>query len=85
MTSEVIRSGRPTLLDEDNITLLKSAISNNPHQLGMAHEHLQQETGKAFSRHTVKHALKKTTLSTSVAARLANTNAMKPYLSGTNR
>lgn len=79
------RSSRPTLLDEDDIALLKRAIGDNPHQLGMAHEHLQQETEKAVSRHTVKRALKKTTLSISVAASLADTNGMRPYLSGTNR
>lgn len=79
------RKGRPTLLDERDVALLKKAVGENPHQLGMAHEHLQQTTGKTVSRKTVKRALKKTIIATSVAARLANTNEMKPYLSGTSK
>jgi len=76
------RSGRPTLLDESDVELLKKEIGENPHQLGMAHDRLQQETGKTVSRKTVKRALKKTIISTSVVASLADTNEMKPYLSG---
>lgn len=79
------RSGRPTLLDENDVELLKKEVGENPHQLAMAHERLQQETGKTVSRKTVKRALKKTIISTSVAANLADTNEMKPYLSGTSK
>jgi len=79
------RSGRPTLLDESDVELLKKEVGENPHQLGMAHDHLQQSTGKTVSRKTVKRALKKTIISTNVAASLANTNEMKPCLSGTSR
>lgn len=71
------RSGRPVLLDGDDMEILKKAIDENPHQLKMAHEQLVSETGKAVSRHTVKRALKKKRIATSVAANLAATNVTK--------
>ncbi len=76
------RSGRPPILDEKAVQILIDAVNENPHQLKHAHDHLQEKTGQVVSRDTVKRVLKKSLMSTSVAASLASTNGMKPPLNG---
>jgi len=53
------RSGRPTTLNEIEARQFIEQVDNNPHQMKIAHEQLQKETGKVVSRDTLKRLLKK--------------------------
>lgn len=74
------RSGRPPILNEAEVRILLDEINRNPHQLRVAQDQLLDKTGKSVSRDTLKRTLKKSLIAISVAASLANTNAIKPYL-----
>ena len=54
------RSGCPPKLEAGDVNILMKAIKQNPHQLTMARDQLQAQTGKKVSRDTLKRILKKT-------------------------
>ena len=73
------RSGRPPVLDDTDVGVLLEAIGRNPHPIKVARDGLFEKTGKPVSRDTVKRTLKKTLMSISVAASLADTNGTGRY------
>ena len=77
------RSGCPSKLEETDVDFLIQAIHENPHQLTVAHDKLQEKTGKQVSRDTLKRELKKSAIPISVAASLASINGMKVSLNET--
>lgn len=79
------RSGRPPILDDTDVAVLLEAIHRNPHQIKVARDELCEKTGKPVSRDTVKRTLKKTLMSISVVASLADTNGTRHYSGGTGK
>ncbi|RJY18337.1 helix-turn-helix domain-containing protein [Parashewanella spongiae] len=53
------RSGRPSIYSQEEASLLKSFVDEEPHQLKRAQSLIQNSTGKECSLGTVKRTIKK--------------------------